>query len=125
MLHFLEGSNLFDQHSNKKAIKNILAVLMIKVIYADTKITKKEQNAVLNFYKNEFGLNKEETIKIFNEVGHYETSFNEALLELQAILSGDSMAKAKALQHLNSIIICDGCTEEEYEIFEDIKSYLI
>ena len=125
MLHFLQGSDIFNQHTNKDAIKNTLAVLMIKIINADKKVTKQEQDTVLTFYKQEFGMNEDSTVDLFNSIKYDDSEFLIALSLLESILSDDITAKAKVLHHLNSIIICDNSTDNEYEIFHDIKSYLI
>ena len=54
MLSFLNGQNIFNQHENKDAIKNILALLMITVVNADKKVTTKEQVKILDFFKRAF-----------------------------------------------------------------------
>lgn len=125
MLHFLRGTDLFNHHSNKDAIKNILAVLMISVVNADKKSSAKEQKKILDFYRLEFGMNKDTTIDLFNSLAHDNAELNSSLVKLKDILQNDAEAKAKVLHHLNSVIICDGCVDEEYEVFEKIKSFLI
>ncbi len=124
MLHFLKGSDIFNQHTNRDAIKNILAVLMINVVNSDKKSTTKEQVKILNFYRLEFGMDKDSTINLFNSVEYDDTELNFRLAELKYILQNDTAARAKVLHHLNSVIICDGCVDVEYEIFEKIKSFL-
>ena len=124
MLHFLRGHNLFNQHTNSDAIKNILAVLIISVVKADKKHSLAEQKTVLDFFKNEFKMNEELTLKYFNEVIHNSEEFDRAKEELNTILDTDITAKAKALQMLNDVIICDGCVDAEYVLFQKIQSSL-
>ncbi len=121
MLSFLSGQDIFNQHKNKDAIKNILALLMIIVINADGEATPKEQAKILEFFKNEFGQNKDETIAFFNNIVGKKSDFSTLCDELKVTLQNDAMAKAKALHHLNDVILCDGCTDEEYDIFEKIR----
>ena len=125
MFSFLSNSNKLDQHDNGDTIKNILAVLMISVVNADKKTTKDEQLKVLSFYKSEFGMSEEETITLFNSASSNEEEFNLSLMELKNLLSNDIQTKAKVLGHLNTLIICDGCVDEEYDLFEGIREYLI
>ena len=125
MFSFLSNSDKFNQHDSSDTIKNILAVLMISVVKADKKTTKDEQLKVLSFYKSEFGMSEDETIDLFNSASSNEEEFNLSLTELKEILSNDLQTKAKVLGHLNSLIICDGCVDEEYDLFEGIREYLI
>jgi len=124
MINFLNKTT-FDENKNKDALKNIIAVLMITVVNADNEHTVKEQNKVLEFYKNEFNMSKDETIDFFNSVKHEDKDVLAALESLQELFSSDIGTKAKVLHHLNSIILCDGCLDVEYEVFEKIKAYLI
>lgn len=125
MLSFLNGVDIFNQHSNKDAIKNILAVLMIAVINADQKVTQQEKKVIFDFFQLEFGIDEEKTIDLFSAVKYNNAEFNSSLTRLKAILDEDILAKAKALQHLNTIIICDGIVHEEYEVFDKIKEFLL
>jgi len=125
MLSFLSNQNLFNQSSNKDAIKNTLAVLLINIVNADNKISDKEQNKVIEFYNREFNMSREATITLFDSVKHDEGEFYSATNEIKDILQHDTIAKAKILQHLNEIIICDGCVDEEYSMFETIRSILL
>ena len=124
MLHFLKGQNLFNHHENKDAIKNILAILIISVVKADQKHSIQEQKTVLDFFQNEFNMSTEETTEYFDSVVHNEEEFDKAKKELNDILNTDKSAKAMALQMLNEVIICDGCVDAEYVLFEEIKSAL-
>jgi uncharacterized tellurite resistance protein B-like protein len=124
MLEFLKSQDMFNRHENKDAIKNIIAVLMIQVVNADDKVSTKEQDKVLNFFKLEFKMNEEETIKYFNNLKNNKEELDELVLRLDDILKNDTLAKSKILHHLNSIIICDGCLDVEFEVFEKIKKYL-
>jgi len=125
MLSFLRGNDIFNQQKNKNAIKNTIAVLMISVVNADDKITLEEQKKVLQFYKQEFNMNEQDTISLFESVKYDEMSIDATVQELQSFLNTDILAKAKVLQHLNSVIICDGCVDSEYTVFENIKLYLM
>ena len=124
MINFLDKTT-FDEKHNKNALKNIIAVLMITVVNADNVHTLKEQNRVLEFYKNEFNMSREETISFFNSVKHENKDIVTALENLQVYFSSNIGIKAKILHHLNSVIICDGCVDAEYEVFEQIKAYLL
>ena len=125
MLHFLQGKDLFNQHENNEAIKNILAVLMIRVILADDEASLKEQKRVLDFYKREFKMDEEATLDLFNTIKYDDPELHASLEELQHILDHDKLIKAKVLEHINDVILCDGYTDVEYTVFEKIKAYLV
>lgn len=125
MLHFLQGNDLFNQHANKDAIKNILAILMINVVNADGESTLQEQKIILKFYKQEFGMDEDATINLFDSVEHEDPQLLASLAELEQIFNNDITAKAKVMQHLNSVILSDGCTDSEYKVFERIKNFLM
>jgi len=124
MLEFLKAQDMFNRHENKDAIKNIIAGLMIRVVYADDKVSVKEQNKILSFFKSEFKMTEEDTMSYFNNIKAHEEELSELTLKLDEILANDTLAKSKTLHHLNSIIICDGCLDVEFEVFEKIKNYL-
>jgi len=124
MLHFLRGQDLFNQHENSDAIKNILAVLIISVVKADKKHSLPEQKTVLDFFKNEFKMDEKVTLAFFDSIKHDDDEFYKAKEELNTILDADVSAKAKALQMLNEVIICDGCVDAEYVLFQEIQSSL-
>lgn len=125
MLHFLQGNDLFNQHKNKDAIKNILAILIIDVVNADGISSPKEQTTILKFYKQEFKMDETETIALFNSVEDNDPELLASLSKLKEIFNDEPTAKAKVLEHLNSVILCDGCTDAEYHIFEKIKTFLM
>jgi uncharacterized tellurite resistance protein B-like protein len=125
MLSFLSGVDVFNQYSNKDAIKNILAVIMIAIVNADQKVTQQEKRKILDLFKLEFGIDEEETIDFFTAVEYNNTAFNSSLVNLKTLLNEDVMTKAKVLQHLNTLIICDGCVDEEYEVFDKIREFLL
>lgn len=125
MFSFLNGPSTFTKYDEKDAIKKILALLMINVVNADNKVTAKEQAKILSFFKSEFEMNENETITLFNSIEDNLDEFNTASQELNEILKNDVVAKAKALNYLNSIIICDGCEDIEFEVFEKIKNSLM
>lgn len=124
MINFLNNDS-FDEEKNKDALKNILAVLMITVVNADEANSIKEQNKVLEFYKNEFDMGKEETIHFFNSTKHENRDIVIALEKLKELFSSDVQTKTKVLHHLNSVILCDGCVDAEYDVFEQIRAYLV
>jgi len=125
MFSFLNGPSTFTKYGEQDSIKNILALLMITVVNADNKVTAKEQAKILSFFKSEFEMNENETITLFDSIEENLEEFNIASQELNKILQNDMAAKAKALNYLNSIIICDGCEDIEFEVFEKIKNTLI
>jgi len=124
MIHLFQDSELLGLHENRDEIKNILAVLIIKTVLADGESTKKEQTKVLEFFRAEFNLSSEETVSLLNTTSYDDKEYTKALTRLEEILNEDDSIKLKIMNHINNIIICDGCADEEYEVFETIKIYL-
>jgi len=124
MFHIFHSGNPFSQSDENTRLKNILAVLIIKIVLADNKSTKKEQKAVLKFFNDEFSLSADETKKLLNTTNYNDENYTKILTQLEEILHTDDSIKAKLMSYINSIIICDGLIDEEYEVFETIKIYL-
>ena len=124
MIHLFQDAQLFGLHANSDEIKNILAVLIIKTVLSDGKSTKQEQAKVIEFFDKEFNLNKDETVTLLNTTEYMSNEYTNALTRLEEILKEDNSIAPKIMTYINNIIICDGCADEEYEVFETIKIYL-
>ena len=118
-------SRIFDEDINHDAIKDTLAVLMVHVSMADKKTTQKENEKILGFFQQEFQMSASETHELFETVVKNIDELEKYLDRLNELLSKDIHAKAKVLQHLNNLIICDGCVDIEYDVFETIRVSLI
>ena len=128
-LEFLKDllSNQTDifQTNDTQKIQNAMAILISHIIMADGKITQEENKKVLSFFQNEFNLEESETQKLFNAILDNLHEFQEHLDVLTQTIKSDSHAKHEILRHINNIIICDGCIDREYEVFEAIKASLM
>lgn len=120
-----DDSKIFDKEMNHDVVKDTLAVLMIHVMLADDKITEKENENILGFFQNEFNMSASQTRELFNSIVDNIGEFDMYLETLNKMLVKDISTKAKIMQHLNNLIICDGCLDVEYHVFEKIKSSLI
>jgi len=121
-----KGDNkIFDESVNKDVVKVILAVLMVHIIKADNQTTMKEQKNVLGFFQKEFDMGDEETKILFESVVADEQELDAHVNALSTLLAEDKLTKAKIIGHLNHLIICDGCKDEEYTVFEAIKESLL
>ena len=118
-------SKIFDEGINHDAIKDTLAVLMVHVSMADKKTTEKENEKMLGFFQEEFNMSVSETHELFEAVVENIDELEKYIDRLNHLLSNDLQAKAKVLKHLNSLIICDGCVDAEYDVFETIRISLI
>ena len=121
-----QGDNkIFDESVNQDVVKVILAVLMVHIIEADKQTTMQEQKKILGFFQQEFEMTDEETKVLFESVVADEQELDTHVNTLNALLSEDKLTKAKIIGHLNHLIICDGCKDEEYMVFEAIKNSLL
>ena len=124
MIHLFQNKELLSFHTDSDKIKNILAVLIIKTVQADGKCTQEEQKKVLEFFSKEFNLNRDQALELLYKTDGNTQEYVTALTQLEEILNTDSSIKLKIMNYINNIIICDGCTDEEYDVFETIKIYL-
>ncbi len=120
-----KDTKIFDKDINHELIKDTLAVLMTHIMLADNKITKKENEKILGFFQQEFNMSSEETHELFNSIVENIGEFEVYLDALNRTLANDLTAKSRIMQHLNSLIICDGCIDAEYHVFETIKNSLV
>ncbi len=118
-------SKIFDDEINHDAVKDTLAVLMMHVAMADKKTTEKENKKMVEFFQQEFNMNTEETHELFESVVENMNELEKYIDTLSNILANNIAVKARIMQHLNNLIICDGCVDEEYHVFETIKTSLI
>ena len=70
-------------------------------------------------------MTSKETHDLFESIIHNIDELDKHIDALNKLLSDDLVTKAKVLQHVNNIIICDGCVDAEYDVFEMIKNQLI
>ena len=124
MFHFLNVKKIFDTHNDKDKIKNILAILIINIVNADNKVTEEELQIIGIFFNKEFNMNEKEIISLFKSVKAKDKELHTTVVELNNILVNDPTSKAKVLQHLNEIIICDSIVDLEYRVFGDIQKNL-
>ena len=121
-----KGDNkIFDESVNQDVVKVILAVLMVHIIKADKQTTMQEQNKILGFFQQEFDMSDDETKILFESVVADVQELDEHVNALNVLLAEDKLTKAKIIGHLNHLIICDGCKDEEYKVFESIKNNLL
>ncbi len=118
-------SNIFDEDLNHDVIKETLAVLMVHITMADKKTTEKENEKLLGFFQQEFSMSSSETHDLFELIVHNSDEIEKHIDVLNNLLNDDIRTKAKVLQHLNNLIICDGCVDAEYLVFETIRDSLI
>jgi len=67
----------------------------------------------------------QETHELFESIMQNIDELEEHMATLNSLLADNLQTKAKILQHLNNIIICDGCVDVEYDVFETIKNSLL
>ena len=116
---------IFDENINHDIVKDILAILMVHIIKADKKTTEKENEKILGFFQAEFNMTKSETHELFASVVEVIDELEMYTEKLNIVLADDLITKAKIIRHLNNLIICDGCTDEEYRVFETIRDALL
>jgi uncharacterized tellurite resistance protein B-like protein len=117
-------TKIFDQENNIVAIKDALAILICHVIIADGIVTKQERAKIFSFFKLEFQMKQEATEELFTSILDNMNEFEEHLDILTQAVKNSVHTRAEILRHLNNIIICDGCKDSEYDIFNKILKSL-
>jgi len=117
-------TKIFEDENQEDAIKDALAILICHIIYADGKVTKQEQKKIFNFFKHEFEMDEDETNLLFDSILKEFYEFEKHLDTLTNALKNSVHAKSEVLRHLNNIVICDGCIDREYDVFEAIRKSL-
>lgn len=113
-------TDIFADNEQEK-LQNVMAILITHVILADGKVTSEERAKVLSFFENEFELESAQTEELFASIMDNINEFEENLDTLQNAIKNNSLAKSELLRHINNIIICDGCVDREYDVFESIR----
>jgi len=113
-------TDIFKEDEEEK-VKNSMAILITHIIMADGVVTKEENKKVLAFFENEFEMKEEETHLLFDSIIDNLHEFEAHLDILTTTLKNSSHAKSEILRHINNIIICDGCIDREYDVFEAIR----
>lgn len=117
----IKDTKLFQNDTDNEMLKSALAILMTNIIVADGKISQQERSRIINFFANEFSMSEEETYALFDNILEDFDKFDIYIETLQLIIQDNIHTKAELLKHLNNLIICDGCTDSEYAVFENIK----
>ena len=115
-----DKTDLFKTNEEEK-IKDTMAILISHIIMADGKVTKEENEKVFAFFQNEFALEEKETRVLFTSIMDNLHEFEAQLDILTSTIKNNLHIKSEILRHLNNIIICDGCKDREYDVFETIR----
>jgi uncharacterized tellurite resistance protein B-like protein len=118
-------SKIFDQDINHDSIKITLAVFMNNIIHADGKTSRQEYKKILGFFQQEFNIDEMQTTDLFDSINNHIDEFHAHLDMLKEALADNQQAKSKILEHLNHLIICDGCEDIEYNVFDRIKTFIL
>lgn len=118
-------SRIFDQDVNPDAIKLTMAILMNRIISADGKTTPPETKKKLDFFQQEFGLDKAQTDAVFKSINDDVKTIDVNIDALKEAIHNDLKAKAEILKHLNNLIVCDNCENIEYRVFDEIRESLL
>lgn len=117
-------TKLFKDEQSHDVVKDALAILMSHIIIADGIVTKQERAKIFSFFGDEFAMNAEETKKLFDSILDNMHEFETHIEILTDALKNSPTMRAELLRHLNNIIICDGCKDSEYALFDKIINSL-
>ena len=102
-----------------------IAVIMHHIVQTDVRLSKEESTALIRFFKEEFALEEDETFELFDTVAEIGEPLFAQLKELKGTVYKNSVVKVNIFKHLNNLIICDGCENSEYRVFEKVKAVLM
>lgn len=118
-----DESTIFESDQTQK-IEIAMAILLSHVIMADGKVTMQESENIKQFYAKEFGLSSSQTHKIFREIEDNMNEIGESIDAIKEALKNDPASLAEILKHMNNLILCDGCVDREYALFETLRVFL-
>lgn len=111
--------------ADPEIVKLSLAVILWHVILSDGRITEKEIQNLFRFFQNEFKLSEQEVIALVAEMRNNTDDIERHIHNVEEQLNHSIHAKAILMNHVNSLIICDGTVASECAIFEKLRVRLI
>ncbi len=112
--------NEMDAHATMFPI----AVVMHHIMVADGIISEKERNLVVHYFQKEFALDEGETYALFDAVAELGEPLFTHLKSIRSKIDVKPAITASIFKHLNDLIICDGCEDSEYKVFEKARAVL-
>ncbi len=100
------------------------AVVMYHVMKADRSVSKIERKHLDGLFQREFKMDPAETEALFDDIEAHYGEFAKHLSAIECEISQNAHHKAAFMEHINHLIVCDGCRDEEFELFEKIKQHL-
>lgn len=123
--NLLDDESTIFQKDNTQDIEMAVAILLSHVIMADGKVTIEESENIKKFYAKEFGLSNAQTQQLFNEIMDNMDEIGESIDTIKSALQNDKQALSEILKHINNLILCDGCIDKEYTLFEALRVFLM
>ena len=122
--NLLKGDNAIFETDITREIEVAMAILLSHVIIADGKVSQQESENIKRFYAKEFKLTSTQTYKLFHEVEDNMDEIGESIDTIKTALKNDPASLAEILRHINNLILCDGCVNREYALFETLRVFL-
>jgi uncharacterized tellurite resistance protein B-like protein len=113
-----EHSEHFD-HKDEEAVHVALASLLYHIISVDNLQSDKEKHLFSSILREEFNLNSEQVISLYDQVKTLETDFHQDLATISEHLVKNPHLKMSFMEKLIHLMSVDGITEKELVIFND------
>ncbi len=108
----------------EKRIKESVGTLLAHIIKVDHRDIEKEAPLFCEIMGQNFDCTEEEARAFLEEVIDREYDLDKHIDIINQALCEDKLSKYHLLEQLNHIIYSDKISEEDYNIFEDIKKRL-
>ncbi len=108
----------------EKKIKESVGTLLAHIIKMDNRDVKKEAPLFCEIMGENFDCNPEEAETFLHAMMNKEYDLDAHIKIINKALCEDKLSKFHLLEQLNHIIYSDTISEEDYKVFEDIKTRL-
>jgi len=108
----------------EKKIKESVGTLLAHIIKVDNRDIENEAPLFCEIMGQDFDCSDEEAKAFLYRIMDEEYDLDKHIEIINQALCDDKLSKFHLLEQLNHIIYSDDISEEDYKIFEDIKSKL-
>ena len=108
----------------EKKLKESVGTLLAHIIKIDKRDVEKEAPLFCEMMGQNFDCSEEEAKTFLHELMNKEYDLDEHIGIINDALCEDKLSKFHLLEQVNHIIYSDTISEEDYKVFENIKSRL-
>jgi uncharacterized tellurite resistance protein B-like protein len=109
---------------NPEAFKRATASIVCSIVNFNDVESKDALCKFCNLFKEEFHIDEETAEKLFEDAGYVKKNLEKNAEIIKDELENDEYKLMEYMKMLNRFIIVDNCKEEDYCIFDELKTKL-